>query len=292
MKHSPIWHIRRLQKSLGRQYREWRLPRGYLRLGTKYGGWWIDRHALTPQPLLVDCGLGVDISFPAAFLERFGGSVIGIDPNPRAVSYCEANKPAGMQVWSRAFWREAGQSAHLHDLIDDLGGVELALEAAVARGAERALHGAARLRRDAVRDAVAVRDEDALDVAGAEPARPEEFPRPVARLLAIGGLQGMEDESLLEHAAQRPRQVAHVREGERSPLVDPLADLPPAVGRLARGRDDLLAELVDLGRGEIEDERRSEGRLRALSTRPSGAALSCWLAGDRRGLSHRSRPRP
>lgn len=107
-------HWRRLKRSLGRRYREWRLPHGYVRLGTRYGGWWIDRRAISEKPLLIDCGLGVDISFPTAFIAEFGGQVIGIDPHPASVSYCEAHKPAGMQVWQRAFWREAGQRLTFH----------------------------------------------------------------------------------------------------------------------------------------------------------------------------------
>ncbi len=104
----------RLMRSLGRRSREWRLPRGYIRLGTRYGGWWIDRHAIGRNPLLIDCGLGRDISFPAAFLSRFGGTVIGIDPNPDSLAYCRERCPSGMQIWDRAFWTRAGQTLTFH----------------------------------------------------------------------------------------------------------------------------------------------------------------------------------
>jgi FkbM family methyltransferase len=104
----------RLLQSLGRRWREWRLPRGYVRLGTRYGGWWIDRRAIGSNPLLIDCGLGLDISFPAVFLQRFGGAVVGIDPNPDSLAYCRAHCPAGMQIWDSAFWRRAGESITFH----------------------------------------------------------------------------------------------------------------------------------------------------------------------------------
>lgn len=107
-------HWMRLRRSLGRRWREWRLPRGYVRLGSRYGGWWVDARALGPEPLLVDCGLGTDISFPSAFLARFGGHVIGVDPNPKSVAYCEARKPPGMEILPRAFWRESGQRLTFH----------------------------------------------------------------------------------------------------------------------------------------------------------------------------------
>src|SRR6266508_6196347 len=93
-----------------RRWKEWRLPRGYARLGTKYGGWWIDGDAIGANPLMIDCGLGRDISFPVAFLARFGGTVVGIDPNPESLDYCRALSPAGMQVWDKAFWKSAGES--------------------------------------------------------------------------------------------------------------------------------------------------------------------------------------
>ena len=101
-------HWWRLQRSVGRRWREWRLPRGFERLGTRYGGWWLYAPALEKPPLLIDCGLGKDISFPKAFLERFGGRAIGIDPNPEALEYSRAHCPPGMEVRDAALWSEAG----------------------------------------------------------------------------------------------------------------------------------------------------------------------------------------
>jgi FkbM family methyltransferase len=101
-------HWWRLKRSLGRRWREWRLPRGFERLGTRYGGWWLFAPAVGGDPLLIDCGLGKDISFPSAFLRRFGGRVIGIDPNPEAIAYSQAHCPPGMEVRDAAFWSQAG----------------------------------------------------------------------------------------------------------------------------------------------------------------------------------------
>ena len=108
-------HWNRLKRSLGRRWREWRLPRGYERLGTRYGGWWVDTRAMGPQPLLIDCGLGEDISFPAAFLQRFADArVIGVDPNPRSLAYCRARCPSGMEILANAFWTTAGETIVFH----------------------------------------------------------------------------------------------------------------------------------------------------------------------------------
>lgn len=107
-------HRQRLERSLGRRWREWRLPAGYLRLGSKYGGWWLDRTLVRADPLLVDCGLGQDITFDAAFLSRFGGTVIGIDPNPESLAWCRAHCPPGMHLLERAFWTSPGRTLSFH----------------------------------------------------------------------------------------------------------------------------------------------------------------------------------
>lgn len=108
-------HWNRLKRSLSRRWREWRLPAGYARLGTRYGGWWINTRRIGREPLLIDCGLGVDISFPVAFLERFPGArVIGIDPNPRALEFCRAHCPTGMTILDRAFWTTNEEAVVFH----------------------------------------------------------------------------------------------------------------------------------------------------------------------------------
>jgi FkbM family methyltransferase len=107
-------HWWRLRRSLGRRWREWRLPRGFERLGTKYGGWWLFIPAVGRDPLLIDCGLGRDISFPVSFLGRCGGRVIGIDPSPAAIEYSSRHGPAAMQVRAEAFWTEPGRTLTFH----------------------------------------------------------------------------------------------------------------------------------------------------------------------------------
>lgn len=107
-------HWRRLKRSLGRRWLEWRLPIGYIRLGTRYGGWWVDSKELGLAPLLIDCGLGEDISFPVAFLNHFGGHVIGIEPNPRSLAYCVPRCPSGMDILVKAFWTRCGETLTFH----------------------------------------------------------------------------------------------------------------------------------------------------------------------------------
>ena len=107
-------HWQRLQRSAGRRWREWRLPAGYIRLGTKYGGWWLDRKLVRADPFVVDCGLGQDISFDIAFLSRFGGTIVGIEANPESLAWCRARCPPGMHLVERAFWSAAGATMSFH----------------------------------------------------------------------------------------------------------------------------------------------------------------------------------
>ncbi len=107
-------HWRRLKRSVSRRFREQLLPRGYRRLGTRYGGWWVNARLLSNSPLLIDCGLGEDISFPLAFLQTFGGNVVGVEPNPRSLNYCRDRVPGAMSVLPKAFWSEAGQKLEFH----------------------------------------------------------------------------------------------------------------------------------------------------------------------------------
>lgn len=100
----------RMKRSLGRRWNELRLPRGYARLGTRYGGWWIDTRTIGPRPLLIDCGLGEDISFPQAFLKQFPAAhIIGVEPNPRSLAFCEKHRLPGMDIVPRAFWTRADE---------------------------------------------------------------------------------------------------------------------------------------------------------------------------------------
>ena len=112
--HGVALEWRRLKRSVSRRWREFRLPRGYVRLGTKYGGWWVDANSLDPAPFVIDCGLGRDISFDIEFLARFGGTVFGLDPNPESLAWCRERCPPGMQLQDRAFWTVAGQSMTFH----------------------------------------------------------------------------------------------------------------------------------------------------------------------------------
>ena len=66
------------------------LVRGRLPLvfvGNDYCGWSIPVGCIGSQSLVVDVGLGEDISFSAALIERHACAVHGFDPTPRAIAH-------------------------------------------------------------------------------------------------------------------------------------------------------------------------------------------------------------
>lgn len=57
------------------------------RLGTDYGGWWIETKDLNSESKIVSAGLGRDISFDLALIEQYGCRIVGLDPTPKATDY-------------------------------------------------------------------------------------------------------------------------------------------------------------------------------------------------------------
>jgi len=57
-----------------------------IRLGSRYGGWWVPKSVLTRAAVAYCAGAGEDITFDLALLEH-GLRVTTFDPTPRSVSY-------------------------------------------------------------------------------------------------------------------------------------------------------------------------------------------------------------
>lgn len=78
-----------LLKRIYRQVRFRRLHRRDVKLeydflGTDYGGWPIVRNLLPANPLVYSFGVGEDISFDLAMIDRYNAEVHGFDPTPRS----------------------------------------------------------------------------------------------------------------------------------------------------------------------------------------------------------------
>ena len=61
--------------------------------GSQDCGWSIPVGAVRADSIIVDVGLGEDISFSTALIERTGCTVHGFDPTPRAISHVEGLAP-------------------------------------------------------------------------------------------------------------------------------------------------------------------------------------------------------
>jgi FkbM family methyltransferase len=56
-------------------------------LGTEYGGWHIEESSLNNDSVILSAGLGDDISFDLALIEKYGMTVHGFDPTPKSVAW-------------------------------------------------------------------------------------------------------------------------------------------------------------------------------------------------------------
>lgn len=85
------------------------LPRDDLvRLGSEYGGWVVPSSMLDGDSVCYCCGVGDDVSFDLALIQRWGCVVHAFDPTPRAAALARtvaADEPryafSELGVWSR-----------------------------------------------------------------------------------------------------------------------------------------------------------------------------------------------
>ncbi len=130
-----IWTLwRRLNKEIVRAVYRTRahLPTPLVRLGSDYGGWRVPEQSITPDWICYAVGVGCDATFDLAIIDRFGCTVHGFDPTPRAIRYVEGLEhdperyvfhPIG--IWTEdttlSFFAPADPDATSHSVYD-LGG--------------------------------------------------------------------------------------------------------------------------------------------------------------------------
>lgn len=61
-------------------------------LGSVYGGWCVCPDRLSPQSLVYSFGVGEDISWDLAMIDRFGVEVHAFDPTPKSIAWIKAQK--------------------------------------------------------------------------------------------------------------------------------------------------------------------------------------------------------
>ena len=89
---------------------KWMLPvsgrADLIKLGSVYGGWVVPASLLNSASICYCAGVGEDVSFDLALIERFGCDVHAFDPTPRAVRFVQerVNEPKfhflPVGVWS------------------------------------------------------------------------------------------------------------------------------------------------------------------------------------------------
>jgi FkbM family methyltransferase len=114
-----------------------------VKLGTAYGGWVVPTSLLTRESIVWCIGVGEDITFDLALIERFGCDVLGIDPTPRAAVH--VRKVAGQELRYRflpyGLWSEDSvqrfyaprNPAHVSHSIANLQGTTSFFEASCKR---------------------------------------------------------------------------------------------------------------------------------------------------------------
>lgn len=71
-----------------------------IRLGTHYGGWWIDPTGLNKDSIVYSAGVGEDISFDIMLMRLFGMRVHAFDPTPRSIQFIARTNPEGLAFHS------------------------------------------------------------------------------------------------------------------------------------------------------------------------------------------------
>ena len=76
-------------------------------LGTEYGAWSICPTGLGSDSIIYSVGIGTDISFDLALIERYGVTVHAFDPTPRSIAWLETQS-----LPARFKWRQIGLAAY------------------------------------------------------------------------------------------------------------------------------------------------------------------------------------
>ena len=103
-----------------------------VRLGSGYGGWWVPVDLPSVTWVCCCAGVGEDLTFDLALIERFRCRVVAVDPTPRAVDHVTATQtpaeltfmPVGLGGSARRarFFAPADPSHVSHSIIPGAGG--------------------------------------------------------------------------------------------------------------------------------------------------------------------------
>lgn len=59
----------------------------YIKLGSRYGGWWVDLDRLDEHSVVYSAGVGEDITFDIELIKRTNCTVHAFDPTPKSIAW-------------------------------------------------------------------------------------------------------------------------------------------------------------------------------------------------------------
>lgn len=84
------------------------------RLGTDYGGWVVELDFINDGDVIIDAGLGEDISFLEELAKIKNVKIIGIDPTPKSHSYVESRNLKSLSLHKLAIAPKGVESISLY----------------------------------------------------------------------------------------------------------------------------------------------------------------------------------
>jgi FkbM family methyltransferase len=79
----PQWHFSPPRVQAVRKLR---------RIGSDYGGYFVDSSLIPPDPVVYSLGVGEDISFDLSLIEQYGCTVYAFDPTPKVKNWIESQR--------------------------------------------------------------------------------------------------------------------------------------------------------------------------------------------------------
>jgi FkbM family methyltransferase len=62
------------------------------KLGTEYGGYFVNPQAINADSIVYSLGVGEDVTFDLALIKKFGCKVFGFDPTPKSINWIKSQK--------------------------------------------------------------------------------------------------------------------------------------------------------------------------------------------------------
>lgn len=84
-------------------------------LGTSYGGWTIDIDSIEDNDVIIDAGLGEDVSFDMELSKLKRVRIVGVDPTLKSHNYIEKLKLKNFLLVKKAIWKEDNKKIFFYE---------------------------------------------------------------------------------------------------------------------------------------------------------------------------------